>query len=31
VLETSAELFCLNVEIALAVLEEEAANATQPQ
>jgi hypothetical protein len=31
VLETSAELFCLNVEIALAVLEEEAENAAQPQ
>ena len=31
VLETSAELFCLNVEIALAVLEEEAENAAQLQ
>jgi hypothetical protein len=31
VLETSAELFCLNVEIALAVLEEETGKAVQPQ
>jgi len=31
VLETSAELFCLNVEIALAVLEEETQDATRPQ
>jgi len=31
VLETSAELFCLNVEIALAVLEEEAQDLARPQ
>ena len=31
VLETSTELFCLNVEIALAVLEQEMENAAQPQ
>jgi hypothetical protein len=31
VLETSAELFCLNVEIALAVLEEEAENSARIQ